>query len=72
MADTIGVRKRDELIGEGMIRTGFLTEEQVDTVLQKQEKGDHRLFGQIALELGYIDPQTLISFLSAPEESESQ
>ena len=68
MTDTIGARKRDELIGEGMIRTGVLTGEQVETILKEQKNGDHRLFGQIALELGYIGPQTLISFLSAPEE----
>ncbi|MDC7124520.1 MAG: hypothetical protein PQJ46_03080 [Spirochaetales bacterium] len=53
----------DEKIGEGLVRMGEMTEEQVSAVLQKQSEGDERLFGEIAVELDYIDVGTVIRYM---------
>jgi hypothetical protein len=46
-------------IGEFLIKIGVITEEQVDDVLRIQKGGDSRLFGEIALELGYLDDNAI-------------
>jgi len=53
-----------EKIGEGLVRIGVMTKAQVDEVLQKQKNGDDRLFGEIAIELGYINDEALMSYLN--------
>ena len=63
MRDILGVRQMSETIGEGLIRIGAMTEEQVQDVLKKQEKGDARLFGEIAMELGYVDEDAIMKYL---------
>ena len=50
-------------IGEGLIKMGEMTSLQVDDVLIRQERGDERLFGEIAVDLGYIDLDTVIRYL---------
>ena len=45
-----------ERIGETLVRIGAITQEQMDTILSKQKAGDTRLFGEIAVDLGLIDP----------------
>ncbi len=45
-----------------------MTHEQVDDILNRQNAGDTSLFGVMAIELGYIDPDTLLNYLSAKEE----
>jgi len=50
-------------IGEAMVQSQAMTQDQCEIVLAKQKNGDERKFGEIAIELGYIDFQTLISFL---------
>lgn len=52
-----------EKIGEGMIRMGEMTKEQVETVLNVQAEGDARLFGEIAVDLGYIDLMSVIRYM---------
>ncbi len=49
-----------ETMGEFMARRGFLTYEQVHEIIKLQQHSPNKLFGQIAVELGYID-DTLIS-----------
>ncbi len=41
-------------IGEFLRGVGVMTSEQVEIVLRKQKEGDKRLFGQIALSLGFL------------------
>ena len=55
----------EEKIGEGLIRIGAMTREQVDDILKKQNEGNNSLFGIMALELGYIDDGTLITYLES-------
>jgi hypothetical protein len=48
-----------EKIGDVLVRIGAMTEEQVEEVLRTQKAGDARIFGEIAIELGYIDDEAL-------------
>ncbi len=41
------------------MRIGAMTQAQVDEVLRKQELGDKRRFGDIALELGYVHDDSI-------------
>ncbi len=54
-----------ERIGDGLIRIGAMTKEQVETVLKKQKEGDKRLLGEIAIELGYIDDNAITKYLKS-------
>ncbi len=53
-----------ERIGDGLVRIGAITQAQCDHVLQLQKAGDKRLFGEIALALGYVDFQSLMNYLN--------
>lgn len=57
----------EEKIGEGLIRRGVMKQEQVKEVLDLQSKGDNRLFGEIALDLGFIEVRSLIDYLREKE-----
>lgn len=49
-----------EKIGDFLVRIGAMTEEQVEEVLAVQEESDEpRLFGEIAIEKGFIDDAAL-------------
>lgn len=50
-------------IGEFLVRIGALTAEQRDEVLAKQADSPDRLFGEIAIELGYIDDDAVDQYL---------
>ncbi len=63
MADFSG-----EKIGEGLIRIGAMTEEQVQDVLKRQREGDNRLFGEIAISLGYVDDEAIRKYLESKEK----
>ncbi len=47
--------RSDIKIGEFLVKIGALSEEQVKIVLAEQQHDPDKLFGVIALELGYID-----------------
>ena len=55
----------EEKIGEGLVRIGGMTKEQVETVLKRQKEGDKRLFGEIAVALGFVDIQAIIKYLKS-------
>ena len=49
-----------EKIGEFMVRIGALTQEQVRDILRRQrELEPDKLFGRIAVELGYLNDEAL-------------
>ena len=52
-----------EKIGQGLVRTGEMSLEQVESVLDTQKGGDQRLFGEIAVDLGYIDLLSVIRYM---------
>jgi hypothetical protein len=54
-----------EKIGEFLQRIGVMTEQQVQEVLDAQEAGDNRMFGEIAIELGYINDEVLKKYIEA-------
>ncbi len=56
-----------ERIGEGLIRIGAMKQKDVDDVLSRQTGGDKRLFGEIAIDLGYIDDQAIKDYLESKE-----
>ena len=58
-------------IGEALVRQGDMTLEQVEHILDLQKKGDDRLFGEIAVDLGYIDLDVVIRFLEADDRDKS-
>jgi hypothetical protein len=59
----------EERIGDGLVRIGAITRAQLDDVLSKQNAGDKRLFGEIAIELGYVDVDAIIKYLESKKES---
>jgi hypothetical protein len=44
-----------EKIGDFLIRIGSMKPEQCDDVINLQNKGVKRMFGEIAAELGYVE-----------------
>ena len=51
-------------IGEFLVAMGALSPTQVTTVIDHQHAGDERLFGEIAMELGYLaDNEPIDKFL---------
>lgn len=54
-----------ERLGEALVRRGAMTEEQVKQVLmrQRQQSGMDKLFGEIAVELEFVDSQTIEDIL---------
>ena len=60
----------DEKIGEGLCRIGAMTQDQVDIVLQKQAGGDDRLFGEIAVDLGYVNVDAILNYLKSKNGEE--
>jgi hypothetical protein len=60
--------KIEEKIGEGLVRIGAMTDAQVNDVLKRQKQGDKRLFGEIAVELGYVDVEAIINYLKTTQK----
>ncbi|MBN2051832.1 MAG: hypothetical protein JW760_15375 [Spirochaetales bacterium] len=52
-------------IGQGLVKMGEMTEDQVQEILTLQEKGDQRLFGEIAVDTGYIDLLSVIRYMES-------
>ena len=54
-----------EKIGEALVRIGAMKPYQVEDVLRAQAAGDNRLFGEIAIEFGYINDEVLKKYVEA-------
>jgi len=54
-----------EKIGEFLVRIGVMRSDQVDEVLNIQQAGDKRLFGEIAIDFGYINDAILRKYVEA-------
>ena len=52
-----------ELIGEHFVNLQDLSFDQAEEVLRIQQKDRSRKFGEIAVELGYLEPRKLENFL---------
>jgi hypothetical protein len=55
----------EEKIGEGLVRIGAMTTEQVEAILEIQKGGDARLFGEIAIEKGFINDKAIKAYLDS-------
>ncbi len=56
-------------IGEFLVAQGALSQSQVTIVINHQQSGDERLFGEIAMELGYLaDNEPIDKFLEYQEK----
>ncbi len=55
-------------IGSLLIRIGAMKRWQVDDVLRAQKRGDARLFGEIAIEFGYIDDEAMKRYVDYVEK----
>lgn len=53
----------EERIGEFLVKIGAMTPEQRDEILDRQKEEPNRLFGEIAVELGYINDAAVDTFL---------
>ncbi len=56
-----------EKIGEGLVKLGEMTQEQVAEVLRIQKEGNTALFGEIAILLGYVDMLSIIKYMESTE-----
>jgi hypothetical protein len=57
----------EEKIGEGLVRIGVMTKKHVEDVLNLQRCGDNRIFGEIAIDLGYINDAVIKRYLKFDE-----
>ena len=61
-----------EKIGEFLVQIDVLKPFQVEDVLRAQKAGDNRLFGEIAIEFGYINDEALKRYVEAKELIEKE
>ena len=54
-----------EKLGEFLLRMDAIKPSQIDDVLSAQDAGDLRLFGEIAIDLGYINDEVLRKYVEA-------
>jgi len=59
------VPPQGELIGQGLVRARVLKSPQVEQILTIQRREDERLFGEIAVDLGYTDDGTIREYLES-------
>jgi len=62
----------NERIGETLVRIGAIQPFQVQEVLQAQKAGDSRLFGEIAIEFGFINDEVLRKYVGAKAAGEGK
>ena len=55
-------------IGEFLLKIGAMNKEQVDHVLKLQQEGDTRIFGEIALELRYLNDDAIKRYVDHLEK----
>ncbi len=61
-----------EKIGEFLVRIGVMKPYQVKDVLRAQKAGDDRMFGEIAIEFGYINDDVLKKYVEAKQAWEKE
>jgi hypothetical protein len=55
-------------IGDFLLKIGAMTSAQVDEVLRLQQGGDSRIFGEIALELRYLNDDAIKRYVDHMEK----
>ena len=64
---TSGGSSMENKIGAFLVQIGAMKQYEVDDVLRVQKEGDARLFGEIAIELGYIDDDAIKRYIEFRE-----
>ena len=59
-------------IGDFLVQIGAMKSYQVDDVLRVQAGGDRRMFGEIAIELGYINDDAIQKYLDYKHKQSAQ
>jgi hypothetical protein len=54
-----------ERVGDYLVRTGKLSQAQVEQVIRAQKAGDARTFGEIAVGLGLVDKAVIEAFVAS-------
>jgi hypothetical protein len=57
-----------EKIGEFLLKIGAMKQWQVDDILIVQQSGDTRMFGELAIALGYIDDKALMRYVESHQK----
>lgn len=52
-----------ERIGEFLVKIGAITQEQVDLILEEQKSNPGKLFGEIAIEKGFVNDSAIERYL---------
>ena len=55
----------NERIGEFLVRIGALSQEQSRKVLKRQQQNPDKLFGEIAIEMGFINDDAINAYLKS-------
>jgi hypothetical protein len=58
-------------IGDFLVQIGAMTQEQVEEVLHRQRTGDSRIFGEIALELRFLNDDAIKRYVDHLEKWKS-
>ena len=61
-----------ERIGDGLLRFGKLRREQIEQIVNAQDTGDARLFGELAVGLGFVTVGDLLYYLRDTQQSEHE
>ncbi len=59
------------MTGDGLVKAGFIDQEQMEQVLAKQRSGDDRRFGAIAIEFGFLTDDQMMRYLEMWARGES-
>jgi len=59
---------RPNRIGDFLVSIGAMTREQVDQVLRLQAEGDSRIFGEIALDLRFLNDDAIKRYVDHMEK----
>jgi hypothetical protein len=59
---------KEKRIGEFLVKIGAMTEEQVGHILKLQDGGDKRIFGEIALDLHYLNDDAIKRYVDHMEQ----
>ena len=54
-----------EKIGEFLQRIGVMNQQQVQEILDAHQAGDTRMFGEIAIDFGYVNDEVLRKYIEA-------
>jgi hypothetical protein len=55
-------------IGDFLVKIGAMTQEQVEEVLHRQHEGDARIFGEIALDLHFLNDDAIKRYVDHLEK----